>query len=187
MARSIDNMILHGLSGSIGETLTFRQRGRRTFVSKYRKPTTIPATEKLQSVRLRFADCIAYAKSAVKNPEMRARYQAAIKGGQTAFNVATSDALNPPEIKHIDATGYLGNIGESILVTATDDFMVAAVSVSILNTSGDLIEQGNANIQPDKNWIYIASNLNPEYPNSVIAVTAEDQPGNTTTSTITLS
>ena len=188
MARSIDNMIHHGLRGSIGKTLTFRQRARRTFVSKYRNPTTIPATEKLQSVRLKFASCIAYAKSAVKNPKTRAMYQAAIKGGQTAFNVATSDALNPPEITFIDKSGYQGNIGDILLVKAKDDFMVSEVSVSVLNALGDLIEQGNAVGEPNKgDWIYIAIKPNPEYANSVITVTAADLPGNTTTSTITVS
>ena len=188
MARSDDNFLTYGLTGTIGGMLTFRQRARRTFVSVHRKPTTIPATEKLQSVRLKFASCIAYAKSAVKNPKTRAMYQAAIKGGQTAFNVATSDALNPPEITFIDKTGYQGNIGDILLVKAKDDFMVSEVSVTILNASGHLVEQGNAVMELAKgDWIYVASKLNPEYAHAVISVTASDLPGNTTTSTITLS
>ena len=96
---------------------------------------------------MNFASCIAYAKKAIKNSELKAAYQAAAKDGQTAFNVATSDALNPPEITTILTDNYQGSTGDNIVIQATDDFKVEAVLVSIHLATGELLEQGNASLQ----------------------------------------
>ena len=131
MAISEDNIVVAGITGTVGHLLTFKKRAGKTVVAKYLRPTTVPPTERLQSVRKNFASCIAYAKTAIKDPVIKALYQAAAKGGQTAFNVATSDALNPPELHNILVDRYQGNPGDLIIVDATDDFKVASVKVSI--------------------------------------------------------
>ncbi len=185
MAISKDNIVIMGLSGTIGQMLTFRQRRGKTIVQKFRKPTVIPPTEKLQSVRVNFASCIAYAKTAIKNPVFKAAYQAAVKDGQTAFNVATSDALNPPILTNINTVGYHGIPGDDINVGATDDFKVTAVTVSIHLATGELLEQGNASLQPDTiDWFYKTTKKNPILTGSRITVTAMDLPGNSTSLSI---
>jgi len=107
-------------------------------------------------VRKVFASAIAYAKAVVKDPVTKALYQAAVKNGQTAF-VATSDALNAPKVTNILTDRYHGNPGDSIIVHTIDDFKVAAVTVSIQNAKGGLLEQGNAVLQPGgSDWLYKA-------------------------------
>ena len=157
MAISEDNYVIKGMSGTVGQLFTFRQRMGKTVIQKFRRTPTIRPTEKLQSVRMNFASCIAYAKKAIKNSELKAAYQAAAKDGQTAFNVATSDALNPPEIKTILTDNYHGSPGDTIIIQATDNFKVDQVVVSIHLATGDLFEQGNASLQHDTaDWLYTA-------------------------------
>jgi hypothetical protein len=55
-------------------------------------------------------------KTAIINTDIKALYQAAAKDGQTAFNVATSDALNPPVIKAILRDNYHGIPGDTIII-----------------------------------------------------------------------
>jgi len=179
MAISNDNYVIQGLSGTVGKLLTFRQRGQKTVVQKYRRTTNIPPTEKLKSVRASFASCIAYAKTVVKNPAVKAIYQAAAKDGQTAFNVATSDALNPPELTSINTSGYLGLPGDTIEIQATDDFKVAEVVVSIHGPTGELLEQGNAVQDPNTgDWLFKATKENSKLTGSTITASAKDLPGN---------
>jgi hypothetical protein len=187
MAISDDNYVIKGLSGTVGQLLTFRRRGAKTIVQKYRRRTTIPPTQKLQSVRMNFASCIAYAKKAIKNPVVKAAYQAAAKDGQTAFNVATSDALNPPELTKINFDDYHGMQGDEIRVGATDDFSVETVTISIHLATGELIEEGMAHVPPDTtDWIYIATKENPVPTGSRITVSARDLPGNSSSLSIVI-
>ena len=53
-------------------------------------------TEKLWGVRSRFAVATAYANSVIKDPALKAQYQAAAIGGKRAFNLAMADFLNRP-------------------------------------------------------------------------------------------
>ncbi len=172
MATVKDNYVTTGIAGTVGQLLTFRQRGGKTFISKYPRPSSVPPTEKLKSVRKSFASCIAYAKDAIKDPAKKALYQAAIVGGQTAFNKATSDALNPPKINNIriDQHAY-------IIVEAIDDFMVAGVAISIYDLSHNLIEEGKAQqIGNGSDWQYtIQKTL---IAGSRVTVEAFDMPGN---------
>lgn len=188
MAVSEDNILVTGFRGTIGNLLTFRQRAGKTVISKYIRPTTIPPTERLKSVRKNFASCIAYAKKAIQDPRIKALYQAAAKGGQTAFNVATSDALNPPELTNILVDDYQGNPGDQIVVLANDDFKVASVLVFIYSATGELLEQGSAMLSADlTKWIYLATTRNPTLPGSTISAVASDLPGNDASLSVILS
>jgi hypothetical protein len=173
MATVKDNYVVQGTAGAVGELLVFRQRGGKTFISKFPRPSSVPPTDKLKSVRAGFASCIAYAKTVVKDPVKKALYQSQVVGGQTAFNKATSDALNPPQIKNIriDQNAF-------IIVEAVDDFMVAGVSVSIHDLSGDLIEEGKAEFMENGfDWHYTIREI-PLTAGSKITAEAVDLPGN---------
>jgi hypothetical protein len=188
MAISEDNIVVAGFTGTVGHLLTFKKRAGKTVIAKYLMRSTVPPTQRLQSVRKNFASCIAYAKKAIKNPEIKSLYQAAAKGGQTAFNVATSDALNPPTLNNILLDNYHGNPGESITILATDDFKVVSVSISIHLPTGELLEQGEAILPADSaEWIYMTSKSNPTPAGSTITAVATDLPGNTVSLNITLS
>ncbi|MDP4265754.1 MAG: hypothetical protein Q8941_24765 [Bacteroidota bacterium] len=180
MAKVKDNILLKGLSGTIGGQLTFRQIGGKTCVSKYQKAPGVPATEKKKAVQTKFGVATAYARGAVKDPKLKAMYQAFVTGGQRAFNIAMTDALRPPVVESIHAESYAGRVGDPIIIRATDDFKVASVVVSIYNQAGDLVEQGNALAREngDEDWVYIASRENPEPAGAKISVVAMDLPGN---------
>jgi hypothetical protein len=180
MAKVKDNAMVKGFSGTIGKQLTFRQIGGKTFVSNYQKAPAVPATGKKLAAQAKFGIATAYARKAVKDPELKAMYQAVVKGGQRAFNIAMMDALNSPVVESILTDNYLGNPGDQIIVSATDDFKVTGVTVSIYNQAGVLIEEGNAIIQKEDEmkWLYIVQQQNPELAGSKIMAVATDLPGN---------
>ena len=163
MAVSKDNYVMKGLRGTVGNLLTFRQRAGETVVSKFLRPSTIPPTQKLRSTRANFAACIAYAKAAMKDPAVKAKYQAAAVGGQTAFNVATSDALN--------------RLTQAEIEQAIKSFKKTIVTVSIQEATGELLEQGTASLKPGTtNWLYKRTKANPMPAGSRVTVTATDLP-----------
>jgi hypothetical protein len=173
MATVKDNYVVQGTAGAVGELLVFRQRGGKTFISKFPRPSSVPPTDKLKSVRAGFASCIAYAKKVVKDPVKKALYQSKVVGGQTAFNKATSDALNPPKINNIRI-----DQNTLIIVEAVDDFMVAGVTISIHDLSGNLIEEGNAElIENGSDWHYTIQKI-PLTTGSKVTAEAVDLPGN---------
>jgi hypothetical protein len=187
MAKAEDNVLTRGFTGTIGKQLTFRRIGGQTFVSKYRRPSSVPPTEKAVAARTKFAEATAYAKRVVKNPEKKALYQQAVTGGQRAYNVAIMDALHAPVVENIDIKNYLGRQGDVIRIDAKDDFKVESVFVTISNESGEIIEQGNAVKQKEElEWSYVAINENPTLAGSKIEVVAKDLPGNSGSKTVSL-
>jgi hypothetical protein len=122
----------------------------------------------------------AYARRAIKDPEMKAMYQAVVKGGQRAFNIAMIDALQAPVVESIQADNYNSRAGDLIIVRATDNFKVAGVVVSIHNQAGDLIEEGDAIMQENEEmeWLYNVHQNNLYYSGSTIIAVAIDLPGN---------
>ncbi len=170
-----DNYVVKGTAGAVGDLLVFRQRGGKTFISKFPRPSSVPPTEKLKSVRASFASCITYAKNVVKDPVRKALYQAKVVGGQTAFNRATSDALNPPKINNvrIDQNAF-------IIIKAVDDFLVAGVTVSIHDLFGNLIEEGNSELMENgSDWHYSIQHA-PLAAGTRVTAMAFDLPGNHT-------
>ena len=74
------------------------------------------------AVREKYKMAATYARAALADPISLALYQAAAKAkGVPAFAFALGDFLNAPEVKTIDATGYHGDIGDVIKVSAIDD------------------------------------------------------------------
>jgi hypothetical protein len=180
MAKVKDNVMVKGFSGTIGKQLTFRQIGGETFVSNYQKAPAIAPTEKKLAAQARFGIATAYARKAIKDPDLKAMYQAVVKGGQRAFNIAMIDALNAPVVESIQAENYHGLLGDQVIIRAKDDFKVTAVVVSIYNQAGELIEEGNAIIQNEveMKWLYKVQQENPGLAGSKIIAVAKDLPGN---------
>jgi hypothetical protein len=152
MAQNQENPLLLGTSGTIAKMITYRQLAGKTIISKKRRKNSAPATETQLSIQERFKKAVAWAKGAIKDPAVKAKYKAKAAPGQSAFNVATVDAYNPPEVESIQTANYHGAVGDTITVKATDDFAVTGLTVSIVNAAGDPIESGNAVMQiKDKN------------------------------------
>lgn len=179
MAKS-DNLILKDSSGSIGKTLTLTRRKSGTIqVGKHRGASTTPPSEKQLEVQNRFKTSIVYGKAVMKDPELKAMYQAGAKKDQSAYNLAVKDAFKAPEITGINTGFYTGEIGSKITVRAIDDFKVAGVRVKVANAVGVVVEQGEAVLQSNGlDWVYTASMLNEQVQGSRIEARAVDLPGN---------
>ncbi|MDR1981683.1 MAG: hypothetical protein LBQ39_08730 [Tannerellaceae bacterium] len=181
MAESKNNVVTHGLSGTIGDMLIFSQRYGKTIVSKVPDRSKIIESEKQRAQRDRFQEAIVYGKIAVSDPELNAAYRAKAGKGLTGYNVAIADMLHAPDIKSIDLSDYTGKAGDVIRVSVTDDFMVKDVKISIVNIDGTLVEEGSA--VPDASgylWTFKATQNNDSLIGDKITVTASDLPGNVT-------
>ena len=187
MPESKDNFIVQGLSGTLARIGTFHKRGRKTFLRKIRAKPSVPVSKEQVAVKIRFAEYIKYAKAAIKDPDIKAAYAAVAKPGRTAFNRAVTDASLPPKIGKMDTGNYHGQPGDYLIIDATDDFKVIAVQISIHNTNGHLIEQGDAIKQINTvDWLYAVTVANEPMAGSKITATATDLPGNKTSLTVTL-
>ena len=82
-------------------------------------------------------------------------------------------------VDEVDVSGYTGQMGDPIVVRASDDFDVVAVSVSLTDTDGNPLEQGDAvESAPDSgSFTYNATTAVAPGTTVRIAVTATDRPG----------
>ncbi len=176
------------LSGLFGEELTVRKLKHRIVIKNRPRLKPGPPSEKQEAVVQRFLEGAQYAKRELANPESRAMYEAGITPQKSsAHMVAMTDYLTPPKVHEIDAENYLGSIGDTIMVRATDDFMVTGVKIAILNSEGTVLEKGEA--EPDallNYWKYTAKVANPELTGTRIQVTAFDRPGHKGKKEVTL-
>ena len=92
------------------------------------------------------------------------------------------DFLNAPVVEQIDVSAYNGKAGDTLRITASDDFEVAGVEVAIHDTGGAVLEHGAATAA-DGVWNYVTTaDLPPGQPVS-IEVPATDRPGHKITKT----
>lgn len=182
MAKVTFNALTKGFSGMIGRMLVFRRVGNNTIVqaAPVRKAKWSPAQKEQ---RQRFKEASLYAGGVTANPAMKMAYALTVRGqkGKAAYHAALTDFLNPPEITHVDCTGYTGQPGSRIHVLACDDFKVVSLSVQILAADGTVIESGAAHVQVNGvEWVYTATVENVLTAGSCVKVKARDLPGNET-------
>jgi hypothetical protein len=186
MAKSRNNVVTFGLSGKVGDLLVFSQRDGQTIVSK--TPVRSKGWSEQQIThRRRFKSGIIYAKGAVTAPETQEIYlSVAAKKKKAPFNVAVADFLSVPEIENVDLSNYTGTPGDVIKVTASDDVMVKAVHISIINNDGSLVEEGDAIADVSGYvWTYTAVQDNDNLNGDKIVVSVSDLPGNVVEESIT--
>jgi len=177
----INNDLVKGSSGRIGDQLVYRQRGEKTIIAKRPRPKNTPDTEAQIAVQERFFNAALYGKAVIADAVKKAVYQAKTTGYQTAYNLAVSDFCKSPEIKVCDADNYSGNPGEEIRIRATDDFKVESVRLEIKDSTNDSIEEGAAVLNDNGvDWIYTATTVNLFLPGTKLIVSASDIPGNIT-------
>lgn len=184
MARITRNLLVKGASGNVAKQFVYKKRGKKTLITKMPEfnEKAVP-TERQTEVRDLFAAASLYAKGALSSPLLKTEYEKKAIAGKTAFNIAFRDYLKAPVVRSIDTEEYNGTTGSLIVVNAKDDFRVAAVKVSIRNSAGVLIEEGNAILNPiDLNkWTYTAVQSNPApagLTGCIISAAAFDIPGN---------
>lgn len=183
MAKSTNNVVMKGVSGTIGKMLVFRNiAGDKTIVARRPKQSKKPLTDSQIDVRYRFTEAAYYAKSAISNPVLKEEYQAKAKPGQSAYNVAFADYLKAPELRRVMADEYSGQIGDTLAFRIIDNFKLQSVNVRILDENNDVIEQGAATpLDNGLDWQYTATVTNPTVLGTNLEVTAKDTPGNVVT------
>jgi len=187
MAIADDNFIISGFHGKIGNQLVFRQRNGRTIVS------TIPGKRKARPVGKQLESCdrfkmgLLWAKEVLKDPAQFAAYKEKTTGWQTPLNIALADYMKSPVITGINASFYHGCAGDTILVTATDNFHVKEVTIKICNPDGKVLEKGPCQAdQTGSYWQYIATMGAGTTEGITITASARDNPGHTGETKVTL-
>lgn len=181
MARITQNALVKGARGNVGKQFVYKKRGKNTHIALM--PTvdkTLVPTENQVRVRDRFADASAYATGAMASPDLKAEYERKVPAGKTAHNIAFRDALKAPVVKAISAEQYTGQPGSLIEINAKDDFRVASVFVRILTATGELVEEGQATLNPihRNRWNYTTVKEHPSVAGGSISAIARDIPGN---------
>ena len=93
MARSNNNILLHGITGQIGKQIVIKRYGNRTVVTAYPDMSNIKPSKTQKQKRKTFADAVAYAKAITSDPEKKALYQARVKKGRSVYNYAMAEYL----------------------------------------------------------------------------------------------
>ncbi len=177
MAKILNNLVMQGTSGQLGNQLVFRQgKGGQTIIAT--KPTysagrTFKPTQLAQQEA--FRNAIAYAKTAKDEDVYITKAQGTTL---SAFNAAVADWFGKPQVLEIDASNWTGAVGQIIRVKAQDDTQVARVLVVITNDAHIVLEQGNA-VQADGLWWeYTATATISDLTTAQVSATAYDLPGN---------
>ena len=182
MAKVRKNLVIQGLSGSLGEQLVIRHdRAGRTIVavSPSFDPNRTFTSEQLQ-VQERFRQATAYAKAA---QEEDVYVEKADGKAVSAYNVAVADWFHAPEILEVDLSAWDGVQGQVIRVKVMDDVQVTQVNVVITDEQGDAIEQGVANHEGGLWWSYTTTENASGTPR--VVASARDLPGNITNLEVT--
>lgn len=180
MAESIGNDMVYGTSGSVGSMLVYRRRGGKTFVS--RRPIInkdrLPSAAQLV-IQEKFKEGIIYSQRANAIPALKEAYTLAATGNQTPYNRAFIDFQTPPKfVGQPDMKGYSGQVGDTIIVKAIDDFRVDRVHVMV-EANSSLIEEGEAVMDVNGiDWKYTATQANATLAGTQLTFKAYDLPGN---------
>jgi len=181
MAISRDNLITLGLKGKFGNQLVFKTQKGQTIITKKPRLNDKKSEAQLKQ-RSRFGAATSYAKRAIADEDIRKLYDAKAQQSdklQRAFNVAVADFMCAPEIQCIDVSAYSGQIGDHIIISATDDFMVKEVKVEVRRYDGSLVEEGSATLTSNgSDWVYCIQSYNELVEGSSVVIRVSDLPGN---------
>ena len=174
MAKVRRNIVIHGLSGSLGDQLVIKQdkAGRTIVAAKPALDPNRPFSEAQKEVQDNFREATAYAKTA----RTQQVYVDKAEGiPQSGYNLAVADWFHAPEILEMDASAWHGQAGQVIRVKAIDDVQVTQVNIVIMDASNTVLEQGQAVAAGGLWWNYTTTASAPDGP-QVIA-SARDLPG----------
>jgi hypothetical protein len=168
MARVRKNIFVQGLSGKFAGQVVFRQlRDGRTIVANVPDFSNRVLSKDQKAHHAKFKDGAAYAKEAAKANPIYAQLAAGTM--KTAYNVALADYFHPPIIHKVE------RVDSVLRIQASDDVMVARVSVTVFNNDGVVLEKGEAAQEAASEWWrYI-----PQHAGKVL-VEARDLAGNVT-------
>jgi len=187
MSKSRENVITKTYSGKFGNQVVFRNRYGQSIMAKPPKKQQGEPTEAQKEIRKNFLKASEWARSILTDPVLGPVYKAKAGNGKSAYVLAMTDFLLPPVIDTIDASEYRGNIGDMIMVDASDNFHVAEVSLNIADPQGEVIEEGIC--QKDQHhayWVFIATETVASTTGLILTARVKDNPGHTGEAMLTL-
>jgi hypothetical protein len=132
-----------GFSGAMGE-MVFADHKKKGRTLAYMKTHYDPTQAQLDHLA-RFKEAARHATAVLEDPAARAFYETIAEArNSNAYAVAFTDFLVVPEFKPFDLSQYQGQVGDTILIRATDDIGLADVQVTLTANNGTRIEQGKA-------------------------------------------
>lgn len=171
------------MSGKIGDLVFRRYEGEVVIARKADTCGSVLTAGQLGQQE-RFGQAAVYAKAVLADTALRPVYEKVAKEKRKpAFALAVVDFLNAPSVDVIDLAGYTGKIGEQIVIRASDDIGVVAVTVTIRNAASEVFEQGAATFEQGS-WRYTTqATLDLTAGSLAVDVIVVDRPGNKTTKT----
>jgi hypothetical protein len=91
MARLIDNSLFSGLRGALGKQVVFKQYRDKVIVTIYPHVRKIAPTELQTIYRNRLKEANNYARSIMRNWEVRKQYEKKLKPGESVFHKAKKE------------------------------------------------------------------------------------------------
>ncbi|SDY70660.1 hypothetical protein [Hymenobacter psychrophilus] len=168
-----------GLSGRIGNLVFRIGADGTTYAQQAPSSRKRPGSAAQQQHRKRFGAAAAYGRTQQASAEGRAYYQPFVAAGRFAsvYRVALADYLKPPQLRAVEAGGYHGQAKARLRIQACNPCGVAAVWVSGLNATGQVLEEGLAAPEEADWWVYQTTHSHPAA--RQLQVAAQDRPGNT--------
>jgi hypothetical protein len=175
-------------SGIFGEQVVVKKGGKgKSVIEMARARTKGVLTDKQLASRERLSQAAQYARRALENPELCELYTKRAGKRSKAFRLASNDFLQRPKIKEVDLSGYIGNPGDTIVVTTFDKIGLTAVNAKLSVSDGTLIEEGPCEIElPSGKYIYKATRQADVAAGVTVFITVRDIPGNVIGKTCTL-
>jgi len=180
MAKIKLNPIVEEVSGGFGN-IVFRASKGKTVMCRKPDFSNIELSDNQAEHRERFRQAVAYGRSVMADPDLRAMYeQASERKDIPVFALTVADFFNAPSITGVDLSAYNGQVGNVVKVNALDDMGVVSVHVTLTNAQdGTLIESGNADetTPGSGQWVYAATVAVSAGTTVNFSVVATDRPG----------
>ena len=155
MVKINKNTFPDSFSGGLGNQLYFRNVNGNTYASKMPRQRKKKKYGDWNKENLNFKLASVFAQGILKQPGLRALYDAKAVGFNNAYTLAIANYMKDAEITGISARGYKGKPDASITITVSNVVQVASVELLILLPDNSILEQGSA--IPSKHegaWIY---------------------------------
>ena len=173
-----------GYRGMIGGTLVFKKWGEKTVVAAAPERSSKAPSSNQLAHQDRFRLASYYAKRTMFDPTLLAEYRAAaeVKGIASVRNVMIADYMSSPKILEYEVVESSSQPGPKLLrILAIAYVRVTAVTVSVNDPGGMLLESGNALLNVDtQNSMYEFQNDANLFPGVSFQITATGLTGNVT-------
>ena len=186
MAEVFNNIFVRGLTGAVGDQFVIRRTrsGKTIIANKPRFDKNREFSPSQKAHQNAFREAARYAKAAQTQPFYIEKAKAA---NSTSYNMAVADWFGKPEILALDASGWTGEIGQTIRIEAQDDTKVTRVTV-VIHNNGTILEQGEAvRCATDVSlWTYVTTTQVTPAQGILLDANAYDLPGNFGSSSVTM-